>query len=78
MPTRAISHIQNTAPGPPRVMAPATPATLPVPMVAARAVVRLPKALTSPSPWLLRIETAAWRMPNPIRRRGMKRSPTIR
>ena len=30
-PSRAMSHIQNTAPGPPTVMAVATPAKLPVP-----------------------------------------------
>ena len=30
-PMIAMSHIQNTAPGPPTVMAIATPATLPVP-----------------------------------------------
>ena len=38
MPSRADSHIQNTAPGPPIAMAPETPAMLPVPMEAARAV----------------------------------------
>ena len=30
-PSRAITHIQNTAPGPPTKMAEATPARLPVP-----------------------------------------------
>ena len=30
-PNRAMSHIQNTEPGPPMVMAVATPARLPVP-----------------------------------------------
>ena len=30
-PRRAITHIQNTAPGPPRAIAVATPARLPVP-----------------------------------------------
>ena len=40
MPKNAISHIQNTAPGPPTAMAPATPTILPVPTVAARAVHR--------------------------------------
>ena len=30
-PTRAITHIQNTAPGPPTAIAVATPARLPVP-----------------------------------------------
>ena len=40
MPKKAMSHIQNTAPGPPTIMAPATPTILPVPTVAARAVHR--------------------------------------
>ena len=40
MPSRAETHIQNTAPGPPRVRAAATPAMEPVPMVEARAVAR--------------------------------------
>lgn len=31
IPTKAIAHIQNTAPGPPSVIATATPATLPPP-----------------------------------------------
>ncbi len=38
MPSQAVSHIQNTAPGPPRVIAVATPVMLPVPMVAASAI----------------------------------------
>lgn len=40
MPKNAMSHIQNTAPGPPTAMAPATPTILPVPTVAASAVHR--------------------------------------
>ena len=40
MPTRAVTHIQNRAPGPPTAMARATPTTLPVPISAARAVMR--------------------------------------
>ena len=39
-PRRAETHIQNTAPGPPKKMAVATPAMDPVPMVEARAVER--------------------------------------
>ena len=39
-PTKAEIHIQNTAPGPPKKMAVATPAMEPVPMVEARAVAR--------------------------------------
>ena len=38
IPRIADIHIQNTAPGPPIAIAPATPAMLPVPTVAARAV----------------------------------------
>ena len=38
MPKMALTHIQNSAPGPPRWMAVATPAMLPTPTVAARAV----------------------------------------
>ena len=40
MPTSAVIHIQNTAPGPPTAMAVATPAILPVPTVADRAVIK--------------------------------------
>ena len=39
MPTRAVIHIQNSAPGPPMAIAVATPAMLPVPTVAASAVI---------------------------------------
>jgi hypothetical protein len=42
MPKTPVSHIQSTAPGPPAAMAVATPTMLPVPMVAANAVVRAP------------------------------------
>ena len=45
MPTRAVIHIQNTAPGPPRKIAVATPAIFPVPIVAARDVIRALKGL---------------------------------
>ena len=37
-PTNALTHIQKTAPGPPTFMAIATPAILPIPTVAAKAV----------------------------------------
>src|SRR5690625_4600860 len=39
MPTSPVTHIQNSAPGPPMAMAVATPTILPVPTVAASAVV---------------------------------------
>lgn len=50
-----IAHIQNTAPGPPSVIATATPATLPVPTRAAREV---------QSAWNEEIpESSDWRLP---------------
>ncbi len=39
IPTKAVTHIQNSAPGPPTAIAVATPAMLPVPMVADSAVI---------------------------------------
>ena len=53
MPNTPVSHIQSTAPGPPAATAVATPTMLPVPIVAASAVVSAPNWLTSPSPSLL-------------------------
>ncbi len=43
IPNTPVSHIQSTAPGPPIATAPATPKILPVPIVAASAVVNAPK-----------------------------------
>ena len=40
IPTSPVIHIQKSAPGPPEAMAVATPAMLPVPTVAARAVIK--------------------------------------
>src|SRR5918993_2887763 len=48
-PTRAVIHIQNRAPGPPSAIAVATPTMLPVPTVAASAVISAAKGLISPS-----------------------------
>ena len=48
MPTRAVIHIQNRAPGPPMAMAVATPTILPVPMSAAMAVMRAFQGEISP------------------------------
>ena len=48
MPKNAATIIQNAAPGPPMVMAIATPAMLPRPTVADRAVVRASKCVVSP------------------------------
>ena len=42
MPNTPVSHIQKTAPGPPAIMAVATPTMDPVPMVPARAVTSAP------------------------------------
>ena len=39
MPTSAVHHIQKSAPGPPRKIAVATPAMLPVPTVAESTVI---------------------------------------
>ena len=39
MPTSAVIHIQKRRPGPPSAIAVATPAMLPVPTVAASAVI---------------------------------------
>ncbi len=48
IPKRPVTHIQNIAPGPPAAMAVATPAILPVPTVAASAVIRAWKCEMSP------------------------------
>ena len=50
MPKRPVNHIQNTAPGPPKVIAVATPTMLPIPTVAARAVMRVENCEISPLP----------------------------
>ena len=52
IPNAAEIHIHTNAPGPPETMAVATPTMFPVPMVAARAVVRAENGDTSPSPLL--------------------------
>jgi len=48
IPRKAVTHIQKRAPGPPRWIAIATPAMLPIPTVAESAVVSAWKWLTSP------------------------------
>ena len=50
MPKSADTHIQNTAPGPPKMIAPVTPAMLPVPTVEAGAVDTACSGVISPSP----------------------------
>ena len=54
MPTKAVHHIQNKAPGPPIPIAVATPAILPVPTVEDSAVIKALNGLISPSPLPLR------------------------
>ena len=49
-PKRAEIHIQTRAPGPPNTIAVATPAMLPVPIVADNAVIRDWNGVISPSP----------------------------
>ena len=53
MPKNAATHIQNTAPGPPKQIAAETPAMLPVPIVAANAVQRAWNWETAPFSFLL-------------------------
>ncbi len=51
IPKNAAIHIQRSAPGPPSLMAVATPTILPVPTVAARAVASAAKLEISPLPF---------------------------
>ena len=79
IPTRADTHIQNTAPGPPRVMAEATPAMLPTPTVLPRAVAMAWKGLTPPagrSPRPRRLPQVSRQMVR-HRRRGKNRLLTV-
>ncbi len=48
IPTNAVTHIQNNAPGPPNEIAAATPAMLPIPTVEANAVDKASYALICP------------------------------
>ena len=48
-PNNALSHIHTSAPGPPKTIAVATPTMFPVPIVAARAVIRDWNGVISPS-----------------------------
>ena len=72
MPRTPVSHIHSTAPGPPRLTAVATPTMLPVPIVAASAVVSAANGLTSPAaPFSAvtdsRIAVSRWRCMNAVR-----------
>ena len=53
MPTRAMTHIQNTAPGPPSVIATATPAMLPPPTRPPTLTSNAARELTCPTASLL-------------------------
>ena len=75
IPKTPVIHIQKTAPGPPRVMAVATPTILPVPLVAASAVAKAPNWLTSPSPPLSFVNDSL--IPNRVNR-WMKRRRNVR
>ena len=50
IPTTALTHIQKMAPGPPTVIAIATPAIFPIPTVDAMALIKAWKELICPSP----------------------------
>ena len=72
IPTRAASHIQNTAPGPPVAMAVATPPMFPTPMVVPRAMLmasaeeRIPAPRrSSPRPRTL-FQACLMAVPNPV------------
>ena len=57
IPTTALTHIQKMAPGPPTVMAIATPAMLPMPTVEAMALISACAELICPSA----VEELLWR-----------------
>ena len=67
MPTRAISHIHTSAPGPPEWIAVATPTMLPVPMVADSEVASAAPAPMVPTPVA---GATICRKPKPSRRIG--------
>ncbi|OQC35073.1 MAG: hypothetical protein BWX66_01712 [Deltaproteobacteria bacterium ADurb.Bin058] len=63
IPKTPVSHIHKTAPGPPAATAVATPTMLPVPIVAAKAVVRAANGLTSPLPPSSRVTDSLMALP---------------
>jgi hypothetical protein len=71
MPKIAVTHIQNMAPGPPRVIAVATPARLPVPTCPDSAVETACHGVISPSPCALRPRHSTPKA-GPRRRSGRK------
>ncbi len=78
IPRNAVTHIQKRAPGPPKWMAMATPAMLPIPTVADSAVVSAWKWATSPgssgSSYFPLVTPKPW----PRRRSWMKPSRNVR
>ena len=79
MPTSAVIHIQNSAPGPPTAMAVATPAILPVPTVADRQVISAANGVISPAALPSRTRPfMIMRKPWPILKIGMKPSRICR
>ena len=68
MPTRALTHIQKMAPGPPTTRAIATPAMFPMPTVALIALIRAWNELICPSPEFLTLRA---RIAEPILLRGI-------
>ena len=77
IPTSAVIHIQNTAPGPPKKIAVATPAILPVPMVAASAVIKALNGVISPLPSATR-PCQSMAIATVISRKVRNRSPIVR
>ena len=78
MPTSAVIHIQNNAPGPPRNTAVATPAMFPVPIVADRAVINALNGVIWPSPSSGLRPLNSNEKPVPIRKMGISFSPTCK
>ena len=77
MPTSAVIHIQKIAPGPPRKMAVATPAILPVPIVADSSVISALNGVISPLPSLTRPRHRRARLSGTLRMLRA-RKPTVR
>ena len=78
MPNRADSSIHTNAPGPPAARAVATPTMFPVPMLAARAVIRAEKGDTPSRPVRRASRPRAERRAKPSRRQGSSRIRTVR
>jgi hypothetical protein len=77
MPSSAMHHIQNTAPGPPSVMAIATPAMFPAPTRAASDVAKAANG-EMPSGWSALNPRPKIRKKVPKRRNWMPRSRMVK